>query len=196
MICTANILSLQTIYSETGMQPNHQCNPYESNILPHHKCAYTECRTSIKTSPTRRTSTAAGQHLIFYRSQWTISHSEHIHMLYRQIKQSHIDVSSVKEQHNDVNSWKVTQQWDMAGAVTGVWKQASDTGSVHVQYQVMATFEVSSYLLRAFSISMVTKTDRAIVIGSGAWKILQSTPLNILGSAGHCMWWVWGAGKF
>ena len=44
------------------------------------------------------------------------------------------------------------------------------------------------YLLSALSISMVTKTDRAIVMGSGAWKMLQSTPLNILGSAGHCMW--------
>ena len=44
------------------------------------------------------------------------------------------------------------------------------------------------YLLSALSISMVTKTDRAIVMGSGALKMLQSTPLNILGSAGHCMW--------
>lgn len=44
------------------------------------------------------------------------------------------------------------------------------------------------YLLSALSISMVTKTDRAIVMGSGAEKMLQSTPLNSLGSAGHCMW--------
>ena len=44
------------------------------------------------------------------------------------------------------------------------------------------------YLLSALSISMVTKTDRAIVMGSGAEKMLQSTPLNSRGSAGHCMW--------
>lgn len=51
------------------------------------------------------------------------------------------------------------------------------------------------YLLSALSISMVTKTDRAIVMGSGAEKMLQSTPLNSLGSAGHCMWWVCKLGQ-
>lgn len=47
-----------------------------------------------------------------------------------------------------------------------------------------------NYLLRALSISMTTRTDRAIVLAAGASNILQSIPANLVGSAGHCMWWV------
>ena len=44
------------------------------------------------------------------------------------------------------------------------------------------------YLLRALSISMTTSTERAMVIGSGAWKMSQSTPEKFSGSAKHCIW--------
>ena len=37
---------------------------------------------------------------------------------------------------------------------------------------------------------MVTKTDNAIVMGLGLLNTLQSIAGNILGSAGHCIWWV------
>lgn len=47
------------------------------------------------------------------------------------------------------------------------------------------------YLFNALSISMVTRTDRAIVIGCGSLKTLQSRPGKFLGSAGHCIWWVY-----
>ena len=46
------------------------------------------------------------------------------------------------------------------------------------------------YLLIALSISMVTSTDRAIVMGLLLEKMLQSILGNIRGSAGHCMWCV------
>ena len=32
---------------------------------------------------------------------------------------------------------------------------------------------------------MVTRIDKAMVIGSGAWKMSQLRPLNFSGSAGH-----------
>lgn len=34
----------------------------------------------------------------------------------------------------------------------------------------------SDKLLRAFNISMVTKTERAMVMGCGSWKMEQSMP--------------------
>lgn len=37
---------------------------------------------------------------------------------------------------------------------------------------------VCAHLFMAFNISIVTRTDKAIVIGSGAEKTLQSTPLK------------------
>ena len=43
------------------------------------------------------------------------------------------------------------------------------------------------YLLRALSISITTSTDKAIVIGSGAWKTLQSIPVKFSGSPKHCI---------
>lgn len=46
------------------------------------------------------------------------------------------------------------------------------------------------YLLRAFSISMTTRTERAMVMGWGLSKISQSTPLNISSCAKHWEWWV------
>ena len=52
---------------------------------------------------------------------------------------------------------------------------------------VAMTTVVHSYLLRALHISMTTSTDKAMVIGLGCEKILQSMLGNILGSAGHCM---------
>ena len=48
------------------------------------------------------------------------------------------------------------------------------------------------YLLRALSISMTTRTERAMVIGWGLSKISQSTPLNISSWARHWEWWVCG----
>ena len=44
-----------------------------------------------------------------------------------------------------------------------------------------------SDLLRAFSISMVTRTDKAIVIGCRLSKTSQSTPLNSGLSAEHLL---------
>ena len=44
----------------------------------------------------------------------------------------------------------------------------------------------SDKLLMALAISMVTRIDKAMVIGSGAWKMSQLIPLNFSGSAGHC----------
>lgn len=46
------------------------------------------------------------------------------------------------------------------------------------------------YLFNAFNISMVTSTDKAIVIGSGALNMRQSMSGKFLGSAGHCIWCV------
>lgn len=46
------------------------------------------------------------------------------------------------------------------------------------------------YLLRALSISMTTRTERAMVMGWGLSKISQSTPLNISSCAKHWEWWV------
>ncbi len=48
-----------------------------------------------------------------------------------------------------------------------------------------------SYLLIALSTSMVTRTDRAMVMGLGCLNILQGIPGNIRGSAGHWPWCVW-----
>lgn len=45
----------------------------------------------------------------------------------------------------------------------------------------------SEMLLTAFNISIVTSTDRAIVMGLGLAKIPQSMLGNILGSAKHCI---------
>ena len=36
--------------------------------------------------------------------------------------------------------------------------------------------------LSALAISMVTRTDRAMVMASGAWKISQEIPLNCSGA--------------
>lgn len=44
-----------------------------------------------------------------------------------------------------------------------------------------------SYLLRALHISMVTSTDKAMVMGSGASKISHSTPSKSGLSSVHCM---------
>ena len=67
-----------------------------------------------------------------------------------------------------------------SGDVT-TWQQSYNTswhGNCH------------GYLLIALSISMVTSTDRAIVMGLLLEKMLQSILGNIRGSAGHCMWCV------
>ncbi|CAG2055650.1 unnamed protein product [Timema podura] len=45
-----------------------------------------------------------------------------------------------------------------------------------------------SHLFMALSISMVTSTDRAIVIGWGSWNRLQSTPLNSSPPPIHARW--------
>ena len=45
------------------------------------------------------------------------------------------------------------------------------------------------YLLRALHISMVTSTDRAMVMGVQASKISQSMPAKSSFSSWHCMKW-------
>merc|ERR1739838_1284107 len=47
----------------------------------------------------------------------------------------------------------------------------------------------SDKLLRALHISMVTSTDRAMVMGASASKISHSTPAKSSFSAWHCMKW-------
>lgn len=44
-----------------------------------------------------------------------------------------------------------------------------------------------TYLLRALHISMVTNTDKAMVMGSGASKTSQSRPSNSGLCSVHCM---------
>ena len=52
-------------------------------------------------------------------------------------------------------------------------------------------FKITSYhLFMAFSISMVTSTDRAMVMGWGSLKTRQSTPLNSSPSPMQARWWV------
>lgn len=47
----------------------------------------------------------------------------------------------------------------------------------------------TSHLFIAFNISIVTRTERAMVIGWGSWKTLQSTPLKSSPPPRHCIWW-------
>ena len=47
----------------------------------------------------------------------------------------------------------------------------------------------STNLFMAFNISMVTRTERAMVIGWGSEKTLQSTPLKSSPPPRHCIWW-------
>lgn len=49
---------------------------------------------------------------------------------------------------------------------------------------------VSTYLFIAFNISMVTRTDKAMVIGCGSLKILQSIPRNSSPPPMQAKWWV------
>lgn len=44
--------------------------------------------------------------------------------------------------------------------------------------------------LSAFNISMTTRTDSAIVIGCGSWKMEQSIPAKASGCVVHCIWFV------
>lgn len=46
------------------------------------------------------------------------------------------------------------------------------------------------YLFMAFNISIVTSTERAIVMGWGSEKILQLMPLNSSPPPIHAKWWV------
>jgi len=39
------------------------------------------------------------------------------------------------------------------------------------------------------AISMVTKMERAMLMGSGAWKMSQEMPRNLFGSVAHCSQW-------
>jgi hypothetical protein len=59
-------------------------------------------------------------------------------------------------------------------------------------YSWFQTFTITTlyHLFMAFSISMVTKTDRAMVMGWGSLKTRQSTPLNSSPSPMHARWWV------
>jgi len=54
-----------------------------------------------------------------------------------------------------------------------------------------ANQEININLLRALHISITTSTDKAIVIGFVCRNTEQSTPVNNLSSAEHCMWCVW-----
>jgi len=58
-------------------------------------------------------------------------------------------------------------------------------------YNRFQAFTITSYhLFMAFSISMVTSTDRAMVMGWGSLKTRQSTPLNSSPSPMQARWWV------
>jgi len=58
-------------------------------------------------------------------------------------------------------------------------------------YNRFQAFTIISYhLFIAFSISMVTSTDRAMVMGWGSVKTRQSTPLNSSPSPMQARWWV------
>jgi len=48
------------------------------------------------------------------------------------------------------------------------------------------TDELLTYELSALSISMVTNTERAIVIGCGSWNTWQSIPANSASPPKHC----------
>lgn len=47
--------------------------------------------------------------------------------------------------------------------------------------------QMNTYLFRALNISIVTSTDKAIVMGWRSLKIWQSTPTKLVGSVVHCM---------
>lgn len=48
----------------------------------------------------------------------------------------------------------------------------------------------ANYLFMAFNISIVTSTDRAMVIGWGSWNTWQSIPLKSSGLPMQLKWWV------
>lgn len=53
---------------------------------------------------------------------------------------------------------------------------------------------LTPYLLRALSISMTTRTERAIVMGAGWSNTSQSTPKKRSSCARHWEWWVYTMG--
>ena len=61
---------------------------------------------------------------------------------------------------------------------------ANKMGLIHGGIKAKDWF--SDKLLMALHISMVTRMDKAMVMGSGAWKMSQLRPLNFSGSPGHC----------
>lgn len=64
------------------------------------------------------------------------------------------------------------------GGGAGKQTQEGTSGPTHVD---------RTYLLRALHISMVTSTDKAMVMGSGASKTSQSRPSNSGLCSVHCM---------
>ena len=85
-----------------------------------------------------------------------------------------------------------------------VWISQKHLNSAHLNLSLLV-FELSfadvvsvvpcvlaPYLLSAFSISMTTSTDKAIVIGCGLSNMLQSMPLKRSSCARHWEWWVCG----
>ena len=69
--------------------------------------------------------------------------------------------------------------------------QCTVTLSNNNMYNRFQTYKITSnHLFMAFSISMVTSTDRAMVMGWGSLKTRQSTPLNSSPSPMQARWWV------
>ena len=60
------------------------------------------------------------------------------------------------------------------------------------QTKMTNTERCETHLFRALSISMVTRTERAIVMGWRSSNTLQETPEKTALSAVHCMWWLCG----
>jgi len=74
---------------------------------------------------------------------------------------------------------------------TCLLQRVNITLSTNNMYNRFQAFTITSYhLFMAFSISMVTSTDRAMVMGWGSLKTRQSTPLNSSPSPMQARWWV------
>jgi len=59
-----------------------------------------------------------------------------------------------------------------------------------INWNTLTNNYCKTHLFIAFNISIVTNTDRAMVIGWGSVNTLQSIPLNSGPLPEHCKWWV------
>lgn len=73
-------------------------------------------------------------------------------------------------------------------------RKAREQLSIYLSQDTTGVYLMTPYLLRALSISMTTKTERAIVIGAGWSNTSQSTPRKRSSCARHWEWWVYTMG--